>query len=167
MKALLMTLALSFSVNVMAADAADDCAFNFKDFHSMLDKKAKYKKYAPEVKDNDKKIVTQEVRLMTGEEVIFEGGGCSHMNYSFAYGRLKQTKMIEIKQYIQYAIELLEKTPTAKENKRILIAALKNKKIGKDERNESGIYDLPCGDAQCELDLSQPKSLKVSYSFAL
>lgn len=156
-------LIFSLSLFLMSALRANDvCEQKFSELHSQLDQKSKdFKFIKPERKDYVRKILTQTARLKSGEQVIYSSDGCTPLNYAFTYSRLTQTPMITIEQEIKYAIKLLEKTPVTKGHADLLISSLQ--KAGNPARSTTGIYALSCGQALCELNLSVPKKLKISY----
>lgn len=165
MKKIILTL---FTLTTFTAMAADECAFNFKDFHSLLDQKSKkYKGLKPETKDEVSKTITQEARLRkTGEKVLFIGGGCAHVNYAFIFSNVKfKTKKVE--EQFKKTHDLLKNLDVKPGYTDVLVTALANAMKKPIKKSPHDVYDLACGDAICNLDLSQKNSMKISYSFDL
>lgn len=164
MKKLIFTL---FILTAFSALAADECSFNFKDFHSLLDQKSKkYKNLKPETKDEISKTVTQEARLRTGEKLLFLGGGCAHVSYAFIFSNVK-FKTKKVQEQFKKTHDLLKGLDVAPGYTDVLIKALADAMKRPIKRSTHDVYDLACGDAICNLDLSQKNSMKISYSFAL
>ncbi|MBC7713401.1 MAG: hypothetical protein H7177_08680 [Rhizobacter sp.] len=156
-----------FVLSSFAALAASDCSFNFKDFHSLLVQKSKkFKVLKPENKDDISKTVTQQAKLRTGEDLIFVGGGCAHISYSFTYSKIKfKTKTVQ--EQFQKARDLLAKSDIQKGYFEVLMTAIDQALKKPIQKSKTDVYDLKCGDAMCSLDLSSKNSLKLNYSFAL
>lgn len=79
-------------------------------------------------------------------------------------------KVLTQKAVFKKAIEMLKATPTTVEGQALtktLIEALESAAMNKIFRPPNASYDVPCGDAQCNLDASVKETLKASYSFAL
>ncbi|MBC7427934.1 MAG: hypothetical protein H7336_04925 [Bacteriovorax sp.] len=160
-------ITIFFIVLSFSAMAAVDCSFNFKDFHSMLEAKSKkYKSVKPESKDEISKTVTQQAKLKTGEDVLFVGGGCAHFSYSFNFSKVK-FKTNKVQEQFKKAHDLLLYIDIQKGKKDILVTSLETAMKKPIQKSKTDLYDLKCGDALCNLDLSSKNSLKISYSFAL
>ena len=164
MKKIILFITLITSFSIMAAE---DCSFNFKDFHSILDQKSKkYKKMKPETKDEISKTVTQETRLKSGEKLLFIGGGCAHFNFAFIFSNIK-FKTPKVQEKFQKAHDLLKNLDVKPGHTEVLITALNEAMKKPIKKTKHEVYDLACGDGICNLDLSQKNSMKISYSFAL
>ena len=141
-----------------------ECALNFKEIHSLLDQKpSSYKSIEAEKSDEAQRMISQVAWLKSGERVRFTSGGCTHFTYSFSYTEFKKTKFKDALEQKNYALKLLEKTPSIEAS--VLIKALKNTTELK--QKSAGIYPLECGEAECTLDLSIKDKIKVNYSAIL
>ncbi len=164
MKTLICSL---FMLSTLSTFAADECAFNFKDFHSLLEQKSKkYKGLKPETKDEISKTVTQETRLKSGEKLLFIGGGCAHFSYAFIFSNVK-FKTKKVQEQFKRTHDLLKNLDVKPGHTDILIKALADAMNKPIKKSPHDVYDLACGDAICNLDLSQKNSMKISYSFGL
>lgn len=164
MKKIILAL---FIFSIFSTLAAEECSFNFKEFHSLLDQKSKkYKAIKPETKDDISKTITQEARLKTGEKVLFIGGGCAHFNYSFIFSNVKY-KTKKVQDHFKLAHDLLKNLDVAPGYTNVLVEAIAHSLKNPIKKNQHHIYDLACKDAICNLDLSRKNSMKISYSFAL
>ena len=158
---------LPITLSVNSAIASEDCSFNFKDFHSIIDNKSKkFKSIKPETKDEISKTVTQKAKLKSGEDVLFIGGGCAHFSYSFNYSNLR-IKSKKIQDLFKKAYDLLVSTEVVKNYTNPLISSLDKALKAPIKKSKTEVYDLPCGDAMCSLDLSSKTSIKINYSFIL
>jgi hypothetical protein len=164
----ILFILLSLSDEARALE--DKCPFNFKEFHSLLDSQSKkYKKMKAESKDEVSKTITQETRLKTGEHLLFIGGGCTHVGYSFIFSNVK-FKSKNILEQFKKAHDLMvyiDVKQGYKEYKEYLVEAQAQALKGPIKRNKNDLYSLTCENAICNLDLSKKKSLKISYIFAL
>jgi hypothetical protein len=172
MRKIIFALAFAGAVESTGSPTAavDECTYNFSAAISALDANSKEFKSVHKINRNEKeKYLTQSATFKNGTKVIYTTGGCAHLSYSYTYKNLKQ-KTFTADQAFKKAIELLEKTPTidnSTANKEDLIASLKSAAMNKIFRPPNQNYEIPCGDAQCNLDASKKNQLTISYSFAL
>ncbi len=165
MKKLIPLFILLISFSAMAE--TDGCSFNFSEFHSLLEQKSKkFKNMKPESKDEISKTLTQEATLRTGEKILFVGGGCAHMGYAFVYSKVK-VKGKKTQDQFKKARDLLIYTDIRQGYKDSMLKGLEAVLKNPIKKSKTDVYDLPCGDALCTLDLSQKNSMKIGYSFAL
>lgn len=161
-------IALLATLSPMASSM--ECSLNFKEFHSPFQNKLKkFKKIKSEIKDAETKTLTQEAILKTGEKILFVGGGCTQVNYSFIYSNLK-IKGKKNYNYFVAAKNLLGKTEVKKEYekpKEALLLAISNNLKRPVKKNKENFYNFFCKKSICSLDLSKKNFIKLTYSASL
>lgn len=158
--------------NTKVQSQEDHCSFDFVNAKSAFDQNSKDFISVRKISRNEKdKVLRQRAILKNGKiKVDFTTGGCAHYSYSFNYYLNIKQKTFTSDEAFKKAVELLKATPTTAEGKAqttTLIEALEQATMNKIFRPPNSIYDVPCGDAQCSLDASVKRQLKISYSFAL
>lgn len=144
------------------------CTVNFADFKAPLDVNSKlYRSAEQEVRDETERVVTQRAILKSGEEVLFKGGGCAHIAYSFTYTKLKPKKK-DTRSMVKLASTLISKTPmTDTEKARPLGEALKAALKKNAKEIVEGQYELDCGNANCSLDYRESEKIILTYDLAI
>lgn len=149
----------------------DNCTFDFQNAKSALDNNSDaFLSIKNPVRNNEKRVLTQKAVLKNGKvKVEFLTGGCAHYGYHFKFSNLKQ-KSFTADQAFRKVIELLKATPATVEGQALtktLIEALELAAMNKILRPPNENYDIPCGEANCSLDVKTKGELKASYDFAL
>lgn len=181
-------LIISFvsALAISQENLANDCALDFSQFKSRLtiDNNLKLE---PEVRDNEKKLLSQQATLdyhttslKTGREVIekvhieFQGGGCEHLTFSLTASDFSAPRLMHryTKKYIALAHSLVQKTLTDNEVKIFTEALNKAKQqVFPKERipkRRAKAIPLDCGtEAQCSLEVINPTKIKLNYDFML
>ncbi len=151
------------------AQADDGCIFNFDGFRSPLDgQHYTVKRASPVVRDEVKKVLRQDVTLDNGVKVEFSGGGCAHVGYSFTYSGFNQ-KPKNLDELVYLSLSLMVETPTVQTD-HLKDGWMRNLTISRRSKiveSSKGVYDVPCGDANCSLDTSVRGKISVTYDFAL
>lgn len=115
----------------------------------------------------EKHGVTETLTLKNGVKITYQMGGCAHYAYSFTYENFGAEKLTEKKAILLLAEKLLRATPVkdTSQSERFF-QSMKEAGNSKD-KSESGILNLPCGDANCSIDVSEKGKLRIGYDFAL
>lgn len=162
-----MLFLLSFSLFA----AEDPCTYNFAGAKSIFDQNPKlYQSLSPVKKDDKKKILTQTVTTAKGTTITYTKGGCAHYAFSFLIRPKKLQNKKPERLFIQTLRELRAIPATDRSEINILNEAL-DRTNWKTIKLTDGEYKLPCGDANCSLEVIKEKGverdIKVSYDFAL
>lgn len=163
-----------------------ECSFNFPDFESLLIESENVK-LEPEIRDEHNKILTQKGQLshkivdlkkkIEKEELVqieFKGGGCQHFGFSITFSEFSAPRLRHryVKKYLDLAASFAQKSLREAEAS-VLISALEAAKKDKIASNSriprwhSKTVDLMCGEARCQLEIINPKEIKLNYDLAL
>lgn len=152
-----ITLLIALAIINFNSFAQDDCTLNPEAIKSVL-KGAKVER---------QKHGLKEWLKLKDFKVTYETGGCAHYAYSFTYEAFGKVSLTDKKTAIDTALKFLNSTPVTNTNNRDrLIGVLKEAAISKNVLEDKRL-SLPCGDAHCDLDLSEQGKLRVGYDFAL
>jgi len=155
---LVITLSLVFANN--------DCLLDHSNLNGALDLNS------PKVKEKiPGKLVeyhfVESVVLSSDWKVTFREGGCAHFGMVFTFEKNQFSFPKAKKLRLKFVDRLLEETPVLdRDVVRIFRKAIKRASSTK-EQFENGILELPCGDAFCQVDVSDPKVIKLAYDFPL
>lgn len=146
--------------------AADDCTLDIDAIKGVLDRSSKDIKTFHPGKIHDRSF-SESMLMKKGWKVTYETGGCAHIGLSFTYEDFALKPLIEKSVIIETATKLLNETPTLNAtNLSILKNALIEAKTSNDKLVDKQLR-LPCGDANCAVEISEKNKLKISYDFAL
>jgi hypothetical protein len=106
--------------------------------------------------------------LKDGTKVTFSVGGCAHYGYFFQFQgeKISEQKKSGILQRAESLLKSLEVTKND-ERKQLLEAITIARKLKKPTELSEGLYQLPCGDANCLVEDQGKQNVKISYDFAL
>lgn len=100
-------------------------------------------------------------------KVTYEMGGCAHYAYSFTFEDFGKADLLSADNILKLSEKMLKETPvTSSENLDRFLRSIKEAQSAKTKMNNQ-VLPLPCGDAFCEINLSEKSKLKISYDFAL
>ena len=160
---MLLALLLALTASAANTDASpDDCTLDKEAIAPMLDA-ASAKDYAVE---REERQVTERA-LVKGRRLRTGLGGCAHFGFSFAFA-LNKAETPSGATALALAQKLLAAVPTTKHGDaqvRILQRALAEARA-QSRTSSDGAIALPCGDAICELRISEGE-LILSYDFAM
>lgn len=141
---------------------ADDCTLSRDALVPLLSGKSK--------KNIQGRHLTESLLLADGVKVTYRVGGCAHYAYSFTYENMQPPPAMEKKALLDASVSLLQKTPIMKTvnavNVKVLLQALERARAS-GEQLEKGVLTLPCGDANCTVDVSAPGKLTIEQDFPL
>ncbi|MFL5783820.1 MAG: hypothetical protein ACJ76H_04360 [Bacteriovoracaceae bacterium] len=159
MKTTLLLILVSFPLY-----AADDCSLNPEAIKGALNQKA-VKSY--KVMKKDKRDLIESAILKNGVKVTHEIGGCAHIGSSFTYEKFGKLNLTDKKAVLDMAEKLLKSTPVnGSVSHKILLEGITGARTTK-EIYQGKLITLPCGDANCEVNVAETGKLRVSYDFAL
>ncbi|MES2526475.1 MAG: hypothetical protein V4598_05285 [Bdellovibrionota bacterium] len=155
MKNTLISLLLLLSFH---SSAQEDCSLNPEAIKGVL-KGAQTKR--------EKHGVTETLTLKNGVKITYQMGGCAHYAYSFMFENFGKEKLTDRTVILALAAKLLNDTPVIETaNRDRLLNSIKEAGQTK-EKLEDHELQIPCGDANCAIDLREEGKLKVGYDFAL
>lgn len=157
MEPMKITLLIALTLINFNSFAQDDCTLNPEAIKSVL-KGAKVEKQKHSLKEWMK---------LKDFKVTYETGGCAHYAFSFTYEDFGKVSLNDKKSAVDHALKFLNATPVSNaDNRDRMIRVLKEALASKNKLEDKRL-SLPCGDANCELDLSETGKLRVGYDFAL
>lgn len=152
-----ITLLIALILINLNAFGQEDCTLNPEAIKSVL-RGAKVEK---------QKHGLKEWLKLKDFKVTYETGGCAHYAYSFTFEDFGKITLNEKKSAVDLALKFLNATPVSNvDNRDRMIRVLKEAATSKNALEDKRL-SLPCGDAHCELDLSDAGKLRVGYDFAL
>ncbi len=155
MKNLLISLLLLISFH---SSAQEDCTLNPEAIKGVL-KGGESKR--------EKHSVTETLTLKSGVKITYMAGGCAHYAYSFMFENFGKAKLSDRGVILALSAKLLNETPvTERRNRDLLLNSIKEAGNTKDKISDQELR-LPCGDANCAIDLREAGKIKVGYDFAL
>jgi hypothetical protein len=161
MKTALLSLLFIMSLPLYAED---DCSLNPDAIKGALDQKAvrSYK-----VVKKEKRDLIESATLKSGVKVTHEIGGCAHIGSSFTYEKFGELNLLDKKSVLDMAEKLLKSTPVKGSlSHKLLLEGITGARTTKEIYQGKQIV-LPCGDANCEVNVADKGKLRVSYDFAL
>ncbi len=171
------TLFLSFLVllsSIATCDTDDHCAADTSKYT-----KEGLKKYkpllVPSANRGAKVLRPKLIQYGFQENVIFSdktrltysSGGCAHFNFRFLFKGRSIQKVASAEKFDRAATYLKNLDLSDESYRNILLNALAEAK--KDPKSEwsKGHFNLPCGDAYCQLTDLDDHQVDITYSFAL
>ena len=161
MKILLLSVLIFLSLPLYAED---DCSLNPDAIKGALNQKA-VKNY--KVVKKEKRDLIESATLKSGVKVTHEIGGCAHIGSSFIYEKFGKLNLMDKKAVLDMAEKLMKRTPVnGSLSHKILLEGITGARTTK-EIYQGKQITLPCGDANCEVNVAERGKLRVSYDFAL
>ena len=127
----------------------------------------------PSINEIEKSLVE---KIVFGNDIraTYVAGGCVHYGFILTY-TLENFNMSSAQkaQVISKAEELLLATPFTQEfaghnsGLSVLLNGLNKARENQPLQAIDGSFEIPCGDASCEVSVSKQEQLEISYSFPL